>query len=149
MFNSRRRFHQLRRRSWVLFAGALLFAVSGRVSAQENLVDRRVTVINADAEFKSQNAKEIVGKARLGENFKVDRLDGDRLWIEERQGSLKRDDVVPYEEAIDHFTAPIDRDPSAKSYHNRAIAWFHRAEFDIALGDLNDAIRLDSRNIFS
>jgi tetratricopeptide (TPR) repeat protein len=84
-----------------------------------------------------------VGKPELGDRYTVDKVNGDWLWIKSRGGYLKRSDVVLDEEAIDYFTRRINANASSANYSDRAVCWRKRGELEIALGDFNEAIRLD------
>ena len=121
---------------WIVLASAITSF------AQEIKPGDKVTAIKWDAEFRS--GAQIVGKSSLGDNYVVDKVDGDWLWIESRKGYLQRADVIAYDHAIEHFTAAIEREPqSSAAYHDRATAWRRRGEYKIAIGDYSEAIRLD------
>lgn len=105
----------------------------------------RVTVIHWDAEFKADNV--VVDRCGVGRNFTVAKVNGDWLWIKAWKGYLNVSDVVPYEQAIDHFTTLIHRDPNSSSaYYDRAIMWQARGEHDIAIGDFSEAIKLNPKS---
>lgn len=126
---------------WFLLLPVWLLAESRAANAQTYAVGDQVTVIHWDAEIK--RSSNIVGTADVGDSFEVGQVEGNWLWIESRQGYLNVADVVPYDQAIEHFTAMIRRDPqSSSAYHDRAWAWNARGEHDIAIGDFTEAIRL-------
>ena len=52
--------------------------------------------------------------------------------------------MVPFEDAIGHYTRQLETNKTANNYWNRAKIWRLKGELDIALGDMNDAIRLNS-----
>src|SRR3990172_11559262 len=105
---------------------------------------RQVTVVSPDAQFMVES--EVVGETMVGDNYTVDEVNGDWLWIASRGGYLKQSVVVPSEEAIAHFTQKIRQEPSSYNYTVRGMCWFERGEKDIAIGDYSDAIRLDPGN---
>ena len=77
----------------------------------------------------------------------VERTDGRWLKIFNEnvgvRGWVKVEDVVPIDQAIDHFTARIRAKPKdASHYVNRGIVWHIRGELDIAIADFSEAIRL-------
>ncbi len=63
-------------------------------------IGQLVTVKSDDATL-TDNGKPITAHVAVGENFKVIKIDGDRLKI--RRGWIGRRDVVPYDDAIDFF----------------------------------------------
>ena len=126
---------------WIV-AGLLSLWLSPLVRAEDPLVGKRVVVI------KDQAPLAVSGKAAATAHectvFTVDKVDGEWLWIKSERAYLRRADVVPFEDAIGHYTRLLETDKTANNYWNRAQIWRLKGELDIALGDMNDAIRLDS-----
>jgi hypothetical protein len=83
------------------------------------------------------------------EIYHVEQVNGPWLWLrDERRGGsgwASADQVVPVEQAIAFFTEYIRANPGdSHGYTMRALIWRdEKKEYDIALGDLNEAIRLD------
>jgi hypothetical protein len=135
------------RRGLVLMVWAAAWSAGACVGAAADnswLVGRGVTVITWEARFMVSNTT--VGKPELGDRYTVDKVNGDWLWIKSRGGYLKRSDVVLDEEAIDYFTRRINANASSANYLDRAVCWRKRGELEIAIGDFNEAIRLDPTN---
>ena len=127
-------------------AGVLFSAVcisSLKAADDTSLAGREVTVVTWDAQFTVDD--KATGKPEFGDSFTVDRVDGDRLWIESRGGYLKRSDVVPKGDAIKYFTRRINNDESPSNYTDRGLFRMKRGELDEAIGDFNEAIRLDTK----
>jgi tetratricopeptide (TPR) repeat protein len=86
---------------------------------------------------------------RLSRVYRVERVNGPWLWVVEEgraaRGWVRVGQVVPFEDAIDYYTEGIRANPTASAYASRAAIWCHRKEYDLAIGDCNDAIRLDPR----
>jgi len=121
-----------------------VLATGDILRAQDIKPGDKVTVIKWDAEFKAGN--DVVGKSELGVNYEVEKVNGEWLWIASKGGYLKRSDVVPYAQAIDHFTAEISKNPqSSVAFFNLAATWREHGEYEIAIGDFNEAIRLDPK----
>ncbi len=83
--------------------------------------------------------------------YKVDRAEGDRLWVVSEDGSARGwiavVDAIPIERAVDHFTARIEANPSdASNYVNRAAVWTLLGNLDQALLDDTEAVRIDRDN---
>jgi tetratricopeptide (TPR) repeat protein len=77
--------------------------------------------------------------------LQVNDINGQWLWLSNgKPGWLEQKKVVPLNRgAIDKLTAVI-KVQDATSYMRRANVWMHLDELDIALSDLNEAIRLDA-----
>jgi tetratricopeptide (TPR) repeat protein len=83
--------------------------------------------------------------------YRVKRGEGPWLWLkaegEGASGWVKAAEVIPYDEAINHFTNKIRANPSDPSaYNSRGQLWNEKKEYDIALADYNESIRLDPSN---
>ena len=119
------------------------------VRADDPLVGKRVVVIRDKAPLESSGKE--VGKAAECSVFTVTAVEGSWLWIKSEKAYLRRSDAVPFEEAIPHYTRLLESNKTAGNYWNRAQIWRLKGELDIALGDMNDAIRLkpDSSAWFS
>ena len=85
---------------------------------------------------------EVVDTLTLGKSVVVTSIDGNRVWIKrDGRGYVNRSDVVPWEEAIDHFTKRIQVDHSASNYAHRGIVRMKRGMLDDAINDLTIAIQ--------
>jgi tetratricopeptide (TPR) repeat protein len=65
---------------------------------------------------------------------------------ESNSGWINRSDVIPFSQAIDFFTDELSRSPTALSYSIRASIWTRKGEYEIAIGDYTDAIRLNPKD---
>jgi len=115
-------------------------------SAEESWVGKHV--IQKDAQFQLQVGSKVVDRRGTIEIYRVKQVHDSWLWLHSDQGNLtgwtKLDQVVPLDEAIPFFTGEIHaKTGDPLPYVLRAKVWKSRNELDIALGDLNDAIRLD------
>ena len=86
----------------------------------------------------------VVDTTGKGRQLEVRAVDGDRLQVSQgKPGWIHRRDVIPADQAVDHFTAEIQRNPQdAAAYRARARAWSRKRELDKAIEDHNTAIRL-------
>ena len=79
--------------------------------------------------------------------YRVDRVNGEWLWLKDEgsgvAGWVQSKYVVPYEQAIDFYTNRIRSRPSASAYNSRGLVWQEKGEYDIAIADYNEAIRLE------
>ncbi len=130
------------------FCGLILLCVlPSSLFSQTIKPGDKVTVIKWSAEFKS--GSDVVGEAKFGKNYIVEKVNGKLLWIPEERGYLDMLDVVPYAEAINYLTAEISKSPDAFGYIGRATAWEERGELDSAIADFTEAIRLNPNSTFT
>ena len=86
--------------------------------------------------------------------YRVERVNGPWLWLravgEGLSGWAPADHVVPVEQAVEFFTGYIRLHPAdVHAYTMRAKIWVEeKREYDNALGDYNEAIRLDPTNAY-
>jgi hypothetical protein len=96
--------------------------------------------------FRLKIENQVIDPKRI-ETYQVEQVNGPWLWLYATQlnGWAPADQVVPFEQAIEFFTDYIRSNPGdAHGYIMRAIIWREeKKELDIALGDCNEAIRLD------
>jgi tetratricopeptide (TPR) repeat protein len=82
--------------------------------------------------------------------YRVERVNWPWLWLKDERGVAegwaKIENLVLYDQAIDYFTNEIRANPSSSVYISRGSIRCERGEYDIAIGDFNEAIRLDSRS---
>jgi len=89
-----------------------------------------------------------VGQWALSRIYRVEQVSGPWIWIKAEtegvSGWVRAAEVIPYDQAIDHFTNQIRANPRNDSaYISRGLLWRDRKEYDIALADFSEAIRLD------
>ena len=105
-------------------------------------------VIQKDRNFVLKVGKEVVERRGLIEIYVVEQVHDSWVWLDSKRAGLKgwakADSVVPLDEAVAYFTRKIqaNRDDPIP-YVIRAKVWEAKKELDIALGDLNEALRLD------
>ena len=80
--------------------------------------------------------------------YQVERTDESLLWLKAEtlgsSGWAKPQDVVPLDQALDFFTRQIEAKPVAPFFYTaRALIWRQSSDFDKALRDYDQAIRLD------
>ena len=71
----------------------------------------------------------------------VEDVNGDSLWV--GKAWVKTGDVYTIDQAFDHYSEQIQNDPSASAYHKRAMVWRSKGNFDNAIKDCDEAIKLD------
>jgi tetratricopeptide (TPR) repeat protein len=126
----------------------LMSAPDGRSFGQgaDPWVGARVMTRGTEAKLKI--GSKVLATLTAGSVFRVDRVQGDWLWVDSGniQGWVKKDDVVPSEQAISYFSDAIGRDPSdSHAYINRGIALYAAREYDRAIEDYGAAIKIDPK----
>jgi tetratricopeptide (TPR) repeat protein len=79
----------------------------------------------------------------------VEEVGKDRLRVTRRgvSGWIIRQDVLPPEKAIDFFTQAIAKKPTANDYRGRGSAHAVTGQYDKALADYTEAIRLNPKDV--
>ena len=80
--------------------------------------------------------------------YRVEQVSGSWVWLHDENGPtagwVTADWVIPYDQAIDYFTNAIWANPNdAVAYHRRGNLWGYKREFDKALADYDEVIRLE------
>jgi tetratricopeptide (TPR) repeat protein len=104
-------------------------------------------VVQKYPDFKLQIENRVIDTKTRLETYRVERVNGPWLLLHARElsGWAQPDQIVPVERAIDFFTDYIRANPGdSHGYSMRAKIWQEeKKEYDIALGDYNEAIRLN------
>ena len=114
---------------------------------------KRTTPANADSvvviaeRAKLKAGREIVTTVAKGNILTVENVNEDWLWVEwnYQKGWIHRKDVIAFERAVEHFTREIQRNPTATNYLCRGNLLRREREYDRAIADMTQAIRLDAR----
>lgn len=81
--------------------------------------------------------------------YRVEHVSGDWLWLQDEKGGnagwVPSECVMPYEKAIDYFTNQVRSVPQPVSYNRRGLVWQGKGEYDLAIANYNEAIRLDPK----
>ncbi len=86
----------------------------------------------------------VVGRAAPGLFLTVNDINGKWLWVENGvPGWIDSGNATTIEDAIPYFTEAIRQFPTAESYGARGLVWKAKKEFDMAIADLSEAIRLN------
>ena len=106
--------------------------------------DLVVAVEDVDLKVRRDNRIEITDRVFPGVTMRVRAVNGRWLWVSNGMpGWIKYTNVIPLEKSIDYFTAKIDTFPSeARWRYARAVAWTNKGEWDIAIADYTELIKL-------
>jgi tetratricopeptide (TPR) repeat protein len=135
---------------WLLTASACGENVDTAVQTSSvTLEGRYVIVVRSGVEMRAEpdgNGSKVVGRVH-DLSLQVRKVKGDDLAVRSSgtDGWIKKSDVVPYEQAVEHFTNRIRENPKDGYAHaGRAVARQGTgAKEDDMLADLNEAIRLN------
>jgi tetratricopeptide (TPR) repeat protein len=119
---------------------------SPTVTAQDysHYQGRKVMIIKWDTE--ARNDTTVVRKLNLGYVNEVTKINGTRLWFNQMVGGwVEVEDVVLYEQAMEHFNQLVQHNPSAANYINRASASKAMGNYDQAIADYDQVILLATK----
>jgi tetratricopeptide (TPR) repeat protein len=129
-----------------LFVIVCSFAATA--SAQQ--VGDKIVVTTENAPLQSNETT--TGTVPKGNILVVKNVNGDWFWViwsGSETGTVKgwvnRSNVIPFSQALDFFNEDLKRNPTASAYNIRGWIWREKGEYDIAIGDYNEAIRLDPK----
>jgi len=139
--------NRIRPAVWIVALGLMALAQVNSLARQPaagGWVGKRVVQKYQGFQLKIEN--QVIDPKRL-ETYRVEQVNEPWLWRHAAglSGWAPADQVVPVEQAIEFFTDYIRSNPGdAHGYTMRAIIWQQeKTELDIALGDHNEAIRLN------
>lgn len=110
-------------------------------------VGDRIVVVSEKARLKTLN--QITGNVQRGRILTVKEVRSGWIWVIDTNGSrtikgwIKRHDVVPLDKAIDWVNDELRQRPTGQLYIIRGAIWDDKGEFDNAIADYTEAIRLD------
>ena len=125
-----------------IFTALLLIVTTAVADDGADWSGRRVMVITPNAQLKQE--EQVVGLADVGHLYTVEQARGNWLWVPTRGGWIHRRDVLPAAEAVDHFTALLEResagDAGLERGESRVGQWlYYRGRAHDALGNLDAA----------
>jgi tetratricopeptide (TPR) repeat protein len=145
--------------TWLL-AAYLSHSAVAQAQDKEPWIGRRVftqygTVLKIgnnviDDEGRAASLKASGNESRVSRVYRVEHVNGEWLWLQDEEsgisGWVQTKYVIPYEQAVDHYTNLIRANPQASLYNNRGLVWASKGEYDIGIADFNKAIRLDPKD---
>lgn len=117
----------------------ILLAYSSIAFAQK--VGDTVIVIR-QCDIKSGNV--VSDTVTAGMEFTVQKVNGKWLWVSRgHAGWIDSANTIPLEKAVAYFTDELRNNPTADAYASRGNVWRQKKEYDIAIADYSEAIRLN------
>src|SRR5204862_3501985 len=113
-------------------------------------VGDRIFVVSEKACLKTLN--QITGNVQRGCILTVKDVRNGWFWVIDTnlsrtiKGWIKRHDVVPLDKAIDWVNDELRQGATGQLYTIRGAIWDDKGEFDNAIADYTEAIRLDPTN---
>ena len=123
----------------------VVWSLSATAFAQQE--GERIFVTADEAPLRSQDAT--TGTVSKGNVLVVRNVNRDRFWVTYSSGSqtvsgwIDRSDVIPFSQALGFFSEDLKRNPTPTAYVARAVIWEDKGDYDAAIADFNEAIRLD------
>ena len=130
--------------SWLFVSVALAFPPAAHAQAASPWVGTKV-VTKQKTVLKIRGT--VVDDEKEHRIYTVETVNGDWLWLVSGSvaGWVRSGEVVPFDQAIDYYTRFIQAGQGDWAYNMRGLIWIDKKEYDIAIGDINDALRLDPR----
>mgnify|MGYP002632832699 CR=1 FL=1 len=107
-------------------------------------IGQKVIVTHAGAELRTPVAT--VWKGYVGEVFTVSLTNGEWLWIHEKGGWLWEKQCIPFDTATEMLTERIVQQKSGENYHLRGVAYLAHQQYDKAIADFTESLRLQPEN---
>ncbi|HUY87245.1 MAG TPA: tetratricopeptide repeat protein [Pirellulales bacterium] len=126
-------------------AAIVLGFFASNAIADESWVGREILAKRPNAALKVGQQLGVSVTA-LPQPMRVEREQGAWLWIDSagHAGWLKKDDVVPVEQAIRYFSELLEKEPkNAWAYNLRGLVREQRGELEAAIRDFTEALRND------
>lgn len=117
------------------------------VAAFAQKVGDRIVVTAEEAQLRSEQGA--AGSIPKGNILTIKGVTGDLFRVVWSSGNgatkvwINRRDVISFERALEFFDAELQRTPTAQFYTIRGMIWKEKGDHDTALGDYNEAIRLN------
>ena len=108
------------------------------------LVGRRVMILKPEAELGVDN--DVLHTLHRGDIYTIGRVNAGFYWLNEPAGWVSGGDVAPLEDAIRQFSKELAGKPTAALFNLRGRAAANLGQYDPALKDLNEALRLDPKS---
>ncbi len=125
-----------------LAAWLLLVLTPSFVVADAFRVGQRVIVkLGAKGKIGNSESNKVTRPATVKE------LNGNWLWL--GQAWFQKHDVLTIDQALDFYSELLKENPTAAYWHIRAIAWMEKGDYEKAIKDFTESIRLDSQSASS
>ena len=126
----------------------LLAFRAGTVVAQPTRKDSRVgkKIIVAKAGAELRTPKAIVWKAYPGKVFEITLVNGEWLWIQEKEGWMWETDGLMFDDAINEVPRRLVINRTAETYHVRGVVFLAHQKYKRALDDFSASLIRSPRN---
>jgi tetratricopeptide (TPR) repeat protein len=114
-------------------------ATAQQTTDNDPRVGKKILVTVSGAELKTP--KETVWRAYLGEVFTVSMVNGEWLWIAEKQGWMWEKQGIPFDSAIQEASQRVTASPTAENYHLRGVAYLAHRQYENAVQDFTASLQ--------
>jgi tetratricopeptide (TPR) repeat protein len=136
---------------WAVFVLTLLNLLDDPAAKSATSLDpatysasRTVIVLSQNTQVYASDKP--IGVVPPGAVLKFSKVHEKWLMVPRYGGWVFADDVVPIENAVSHYTSIIEKSPTAVAYLHRGIAYFQLDDMPKAQSDLEEAIRLGTKD---
>jgi tetratricopeptide (TPR) repeat protein len=135
------------------FLSVVLSVVFLPALASAQQVGDKIVVTAEKASLRANDAE--IGTVPKGNILIVKNVNGDWFWViwtgghygrPTVKGWINRSEVIAYSQALDFFNDELRRNPTPYAYSIRGLIWNEKGQYDLAIGDFNEAIRLDRKD---
>ncbi len=141
-----RKFESQRRGSRLVLAGVVVLGSIGQGRADDAPLTPGITLLVAVEPAELMVESKVVGRVPRGEVIQAALVDGDWLFLSDRQGWIHRDDVWTADAAEAHYTKEIDKEPTAAAFHSRGVARNAGGRFAEAIADFTAALEREPKS---
>jgi tetratricopeptide (TPR) repeat protein len=128
------------------FFTSLCVLLSVSLLTAQDVGDVVVVTVEKSAELTDDDG-EAVTTVPTCAHLVVVRANDEAYWVRNQAnylaGWIRKDQVVPVERAVEFFSQQIREDLTSRSHRYRGIAYMERGEYEKAIEDFTEAIRLD------
>ena len=123
---------------FILSLSILVSSSAADAGDYDDYMGEEIVIKDWGAEFRLPEG--VVGTAELGNVYRIDKVNGNWLWVTSAGGWISINDVVLREKAEDFFTKRVKKDPKPDTYFERGMARLRMGEHKMAMIDFDQAI---------
>lgn len=128
------------------FILSLCAVLSTSVVTAQNVGDMVVVTAEKRAELRDDDGETVTSVPTCA-HLVVERVNDESYWVRSQAnykgGWISNDQVVPADRAVEFFSQQIREDLTSRSHRYRGIVYMERREYERAIEDLTESIRLD------
>lgn len=136
--------HEFKTR-WLAAAILLVLLVRGALGQGSAWMGKQVII--RSPEVRPRIGAQAVDVGKEFRVYRVDLVQGEWLWVVsgDVRGWILAAEAMPYDQALEICTEENRTHPTAAGYTLRGNLWFDKTQYEIAIADFTEAIRLDPK----